>query len=144
SADGSQLALMATENQRKLAVKIYELASGRELRTISVPEDFTGCAQTTLAFTPDARVLAACADSDGGGASMKLKLWDLSARSKGRVLAEDTLNNFGLLSFSPGGRWLARGAALAQSVKVYDTATGTERQTFTVDKLPGQADVQSI
>ena len=141
SADGSQLALLTGDN-RKRVVKIYELASGREVRTVNAPDDFAACAQTTLALTPDARLLGACVTLESGEQNTKLKLWDLSARGQARVLAQSDRANFGLLSFSPGGRWLA--FSNAQSVKVFDAATGTERQTFTVDKLPGQSDLQGL
>ncbi len=143
SADGSQLALLTSERGRKQAVKIYELASGREVRAVKLPDEFTNCVQTTLALTPDARLLGACVLADNsGGQNTKLKLWDLSAGDKGRVLLQADRASFGLLNFSPGGRWLAFSGA--QAIKVYDTATGTERQGFTLDKSTAQFDTQGI
>jgi WD40 repeat protein len=142
SADGSQLALLAGGNGQKRAVKIYDLASAREVRTLNVPDDFATCALTTLALTPDARVLGACLTTDSGGQSAKFKLWDLSARAAGRVLTEGKRTDLGLFGFSPGGRWLA--LSTPQNVKVFDTASGAERQTFASVKAPGQADLSSM
>ncbi|HYX42196.1 MAG TPA: hypothetical protein VE821_10885, partial [Pyrinomonadaceae bacterium] len=108
------------------------------VRAVDAPDDFAACEQTTLALTPDGRVLGACM-AEEGGRSVKFKLWDLSAHGSARVLAEGPRADFALLGFSPGGRWLV--ASTTQDVKVYDTMNGTERQSFTIDKPANQVEL---
>lgn len=139
SADGSQLALLANSSPSnpKRVVKIYELASGREARTVKVSDDIETANEVVFSLTPDGRLLAAALDYGRGmrdsNNSAKLKLWDLTAKGDARVLAtlDGTGNSNSGLSFSADGRLLAVGAG--QSIKVWDTATGSERQTI---KLP--------
>ncbi|MCA1555127.1 MAG: hypothetical protein LC747_00370, partial [Acidobacteria bacterium] len=138
SADGSQLALLtnSSPSNPKRVVKIYELASGREARTVKVSDDIETANEVVLSFTPDGRLLAAALDYGRGTRDngAKLKLWDLTAKgNNARVLAtlDGTGNSNSGLSFSADGRLLAVGAG--QSVKVWDTGTGSERQTI---KLP--------
>ncbi|HEX8069497.1 MAG TPA: caspase family protein [Pyrinomonadaceae bacterium] len=130
SADGSQSARLARSAKgTRRAVKLYELTTGRELRSVNLPDDFPDYGAAVLALTPDGRVLSA-ALADVAGGQPKLKLYDLSARN-GRTLAQ-VAATAGLFRFSPDGRWLA--FAEGGNVRVWETATGTERQPFKVDK----------
>jgi WD40 repeat protein/uncharacterized caspase-like protein len=131
SADGSQLALLANSNKgTRRTVKLYELTTGRELRTINPPDDFPAYGLAVLALTPDGRALCAALDEVASG-QPKLKFYDLSAHGHGQTLTP-VARTASIFRFSPDGRWLA--LADGQNVRVWETATGTERQSFKVDK----------
>jgi WD40 repeat protein len=131
STDGSQLAMLANSNKgTRRAVKLYELTTGRELRTINPPDDFPAYGLAVLALTPDGRTLCAALDEVASG-QPKLKLYDLSAHGRGQTLTP-VARTASIFRFSTDGRWLA--LADGQNVRVWETATGTERQSFKVDK----------
>ena len=131
SADGGQLAMLGSANKgTRRAVKLYELTTGRELRTVNLPDDFPAYGPAVLALAPDGRLLCAALDELAGG-QPKLKLYDLSARGHGQTLAQLARPAF-LFRFSPDGRWLA--LAEGDSVRVWETATAAERPPFKVDR----------
>jgi WD40 repeat protein/uncharacterized caspase-like protein len=131
SADGSQLAMLAKADKgARRTLKLYELTTGRELRTVNPPDDFPAYGLTVLALTPDGRALCAALDEVASG-QPKLKLYDLSAHGRGQTLTP-VARTASIFRFSPDGRWLA--LADGPNVRVWETATGTERQSFKVDK----------
>jgi WD40 repeat protein len=96
----------------KQIVKVWDVASGRELRTL------TGLENTVpmLAFAPDDRTLAAaCHDRT-------IRLWDTETW--------DELHSLGgpapwqSLAFAPDGRTLAAGVDTSGLIRLWDTANG--------------------
>ncbi len=114
SLDGTQLASVVTDAGNN-DVKFIDLASGRETRSVKLPED--DLQSVDLAFAADGRLLVS------GISDKRLKLWEVTDNAKERDLGTVT-QNWILLKFSPGGRVLA--SAEGYTVKLWDTATGRE------------------
>jgi RNA polymerase sigma factor (sigma-70 family) len=122
SPDGTNLACGDTVG----AIRLYECASGSELRVLARPG--AGGAISTLAYSPDGRLLAS------GGEDRQVRLWDAPSGKLLRTLeGHDCLVT--CLAFSPDGRTLASGcrpgpqpgANVAPSdsdVRLWDVATG--------------------
>lgn len=91
-------------------IKIWDVITGQELRTLSFGADQT----LELAISPDGELLAS------GGPDGKVRVW---AVSTGRTVFE--LNGASRIAFSPNGRWLAGGSADG-TAKVWEVATGRE------------------
>src|ERR1041385_8846940 len=92
SADGAQLARVDNDQ-----IKFIEVASGKELRTASLPD--SQMQDVELVFTSDGRLMAA------GVNDKKLKVWDVSSKSE-RVQAPVS-RDFALIKFSGDGRLVA-------------------------------------
>ncbi len=114
SADGSQLARVVTEDA-KPQVKLIEVASGRELRTINLPDKDFVSAQ--ISFASDGRLLVA------GVIDKQLKLLDLGGKTGERDLAR-TQVDFSPIKFSRDGSqvWFVENYAARR----WDTNTGQE------------------
>ncbi len=114
SPDGNQLAKVIFDPTQPL-VKFFDLSSGRELRSINIPdEDFTSA---QFSFSSDGRLLVS------GIIGKQLKLWDLTAKTKERDLGRTT-SDFTIVKFSRDGRQLA--LVEGYTVRRWDTATGQE------------------
>jgi WD40 repeat protein/uncharacterized caspase-like protein len=114
SADGSQLAYLVTDPGRP-QLKVLEVSSGHELRSLNLPEEDLAFAQISL--TADGRVLL------GANVDKQLKLWDLTTKSAKRDLAPTTAE-FAPVQFSHDGRQLA--LVEGYNVRRWDTSTGQE------------------
>jgi WD40 repeat protein/uncharacterized caspase-like protein len=135
SRDGTQFALFLNSStvNEKPAVKVYELTTGAEVRSINIPEDLNENGAAVLSFTPEGHVLAAAIDNANAGAnaSATLKFLDLTAGGKARVLTNvDGANGLKPLSFSSDGRWLAMGSG--QTARLWDLKSNTERPVLKV------------
>jgi WD40 repeat protein len=134
--DGSLLA-SATE---AASIKINEVASGREILTISLPRSLW---VDSLAWSADGRLLASSqpetragvnfTDADSmenysGLFSHSIKLWDAATGRELRTLTGHTAN-IRATTFSPDSRLLASSGYDAL-VKLWDTATGREIMTL--------------
>ncbi|MDB9445461.1 trypsin-like peptidase domain-containing protein [Anabaena sp. CS-542/02] len=106
SPDGLTLASLGG---RDSTIKLWDVATGREIATL------TGHSPV---FSPDGRTLAF------GSGDETIKLWDVATR---REIA--TLTG-GSAVFSPDGRTLASGSG-DETIKLWDVATGREIATFT-------------
>jgi WD40 repeat protein/serine/threonine protein kinase len=112
SRDGRILASAGNDG----TVKIWDAATGRELRTLT---GHTG-AVLSVAFSPDGRMLAS-ASQDGN-----VKLWDPAAGRELHTLKGHT-GHVTSVVFSPDGKTLA---SASYNVKLWDPATGRGRHTL--------------
>jgi WD40 repeat protein/uncharacterized caspase-like protein len=135
--DGSLLASAA----KSRSIKINEVASGRELLTLT-PE--RGLAVTSLAWSADGRLLASSIQQTSadlklnetipidklmrGFLNYSIRLWDTASGRELRTLTGHTAATLAM-AFSPDGRLLASGGDDAV-VKLWDTATGREIATL--------------
>ncbi|MEO8435518.1 MAG: caspase family protein [Pyrinomonadaceae bacterium] len=122
SPDGSQLATVMTMGGEKPQIKFWEVGSGREVRSVDLPDKEINSAE--VCFTSDGRVLFA------GAIEKRLRLWDITGKQTERELGP-TVKDFSLIKFSRDGRLLA--LSEGYNIKVWETATGRELSTF---KLP--------
>jgi hypothetical protein len=114
SPDGKALASGSWDK----AVKLWDVASGRELLTLSGHSDEV----RSVAISPDGRVLAS------GSTDKTVKLWDVASGRELRTLSghSDSVNS---VAFSPDGKVLASGSA-DKTVKLWDAASGRELRTL--------------
>jgi WD40 repeat protein len=103
-------------------IKLWDVASGRELRTLRAHADWCWA----LAFTPDSRLIASAGRrKDRRG---EVRLWDTETGQEVRVFTDHPglVQN---LSFSSDGLRLA-GASTDGTIRVWDVATGQELHTL--------------
>jgi WD40 repeat protein/uncharacterized caspase-like protein len=112
--DGTQLAFVYTDEGRP-QVKFWELSTGREARSINLPDKEIESIE--LSFTPDGRLLV------GGIVDKRLHIWDLSGKGSERELGATT-TEYGGIKFTRDGRLIA--FAEGYTVKLWEVATGRE------------------
>jgi RNA polymerase sigma factor (sigma-70 family) len=118
TADGKTLAAGETDfssgaPDRQDAVRLWDLASGRELPRLTVERAYR------LAFSPDGKTLAV-----GGGAAVRL--WDVASGKERRPLEGHQGGTYAV-AFAPDGKLLASsGQVLDRTVRLWDVATGRE------------------
>jgi len=111
-------------------IKLWEVASGREVRTLTGHTSWVN----SVAFSPDGRLLASGAAWPDG----TTKLWDVATGSLVRTLTGHT---WGVLSmaFSPDGRLLASGSCghlnssgecIQGEIKLWDVTSGSLVRTI--------------
>jgi uncharacterized delta-60 repeat protein len=102
-------------------IKLWDVASGRELRTLSGHSSGV----QSIAFSPDGRLLAS------GSGDSTIKIWDAASGREVRTLSghSDTVQS---VAFSPDGRVLASGSDDG-TIKVWDVASGRLRHTLNGD-----------
>ncbi|MFS8086905.1 MAG: WD40 repeat domain-containing protein, partial [Acidobacteriota bacterium] len=121
SPDGKTLASAGQDPVEHPEVKLWDVASGTELRTLAGSSD-----HDSVAFSPDGKLLA----SGGPWGDKGVKLWDVAT---GVELRE--LSGHAPVVFSPDGKFLVTGVA---PVKLWDVATGAEL------RMPGDAYVDYV
>ena len=124
SPDGRFVASVGTES----AVKLWDLQSGLELRTLQEH----GAAVQAIAFSPDQRLLATA------GNDRVIRLWDIAT---GRML-RSLPGRDGVvtsLEFSRDGRELVSGAT-DDTIVIWDPASGTAMQVIAVGEDHGEHD----
>src|SRR5215472_3190204 len=114
SPDGALLASASDDS----SVKLWDVASGRELRTLR------GHASLVLAvaFSPDGAMLAS------GGSEGTVPLWNVANGQRIRTLTGPT-ELVSSLEFSRDGRWLVA-ACWDKTVRVWETTSGTLKVTL--------------
>jgi WD40 repeat protein len=110
SADGAQLTLPTNDGE----LKTIDLATGREVRRIKLPDDQIDSLQ--IAFTGDGRLLAA------GIVNKHFKLWDLTTKSSKELAA--TAKEFSQVKFNRDGRFVS----LSENYTVRTWETSTTRE----------------
>ncbi len=109
SGDGKYLASGSDDH----AVKVWDMASGQELKTLRGHTDRVN----SVAFSPDSKILAS------GSWDHKIRLWDVASGRLLQTLSHDEGVN--VVAFSPDGRMLASGS-FDFTIRVWDVATGRE------------------
>jgi WD40 repeat protein/uncharacterized caspase-like protein len=113
SRDGTLLARVSTEGENQ--VKFWDLATGREARTVKLPDK--EIENVTLEFAADGHLLLS------GIVDKRVKLWNLTTNAKERDLGS-TGQDFSILKFSRDTRLLAMSEGYA--IRFWDVATGRE------------------
>jgi len=121
SPDGNQLARV---DGAATQIKVIDLASGRETRSVSLPQDQTDSLE--LCFTTDGRLLAA------GIVEKKLKVWDVTSKPTERNLTP-TVRDFNQIKFSRDGRLLA--LSEGYTIKLWDLSASRELPSLSVPNL---------
>jgi WD40 repeat protein len=112
SPDGRLLATV-TGNDKNI-VKLWDVASGRELHALSGDAGVIGA----VVFSPDGRLLASAGQGSG------VTIWDVSTgRDVNKFAAEA-----GELAFSPDGRMLA--SSVDDGLVIWDVASGRSLRTL--------------
>jgi WD40 repeat protein len=120
SADGKVLATGAGDN----VIRLWDAATGKPLRRF---EKLSAAgAAYCVALSPDGKVLAAPAQSDGAGVSEQVVLFDTATGKELRRLGEPLGSLCAQLAFSPDGKAVAASEWQAGKVHVWDAATGKE------------------
>jgi WD40 repeat protein len=110
-------------------IKLWDVASGREVRTLSGHTDWVW----SVAFSPDGRLLAS------GSWDTTIKLWEVASGSEVRSLTGHPGFGVNSVAFSPNGRLLASGSCRATNsfgyciqgeIKLWDVASGREVRTL--------------
>jgi eukaryotic-like serine/threonine-protein kinase len=125
--DGNLLASASGNYGSSGEVKVWDLATGRELHCLRGHKDLVSC----VAFSPDGRRLV----SANGGVRTpgEIKIWDVAAGREVRALPAHATPVRGL-AFSPDGRQLASvgsgfasgGTSLPGELKIWDAASGKQ------------------
>ena len=140
--DGSQVVLAVSDPTKsgESPVKFIEMATGREVRSVNLPDGLKQTQNSRLKVTPDGRLLAA-AEEYYDRTSRRLKLWDVLAQ-KGRVLFDIPESKTAFSAFSADGRMLS--TALGNTVKLWDTTMASELQVIEVPNRFAQAMPESL
>jgi len=118
SPDGTQFLLVTTDADSE--VRVLDLAGGREVRRIKLPEDLIDSLQ--LSFNSEGHVLAA------GIHNKRFKVWDLTAKKDHEL--GPTSKEFCSVKFSRDGRLV--GLSDNYTVRIWETATARELPSLKV------------
>ena len=117
SPDG---ALIVSGGSAKDSLKLWDAATGKEIRTFTGRIDAVHAA----AFSPDGRYVLA------GGASHTMELWDTATGKEIRAFTGPTADDLILgVAFSPDGR-LALSGGSDNTLRLWDIATGRQLRAF--------------
>src|SRR5437868_3936868 len=118
--------LLATATFHTNTIKLWEPATGRELRDLSTGGQNTISLSPVFAFSPDSRLLAAA------GGSNSVKVWDLITGREIQTLAGVQASFMGALgvtyvAFTADGRKLV---TVSDAIRVWDTSGWREATTI--------------
>jgi len=119
--------LLATGTFRSSTIKLWETATGRELRNLSTGGQNSTGLSPVVAFSADGRLLAAAAGNNS------VKVWDAISGRELQTLAgggQTTFMSalgFSLIAFSADGKRLV---AVSDAIRVWDTTNWQEIKTL--------------
>ena len=118
--------LLATSTFHTNTIKLWETATGRELRNLSGGGQNTSSMSPVFAFSPDSRLLAAA------GGNNSVKVWEVANGREVQTLTggqASFMNAFGFtyIAFSADGKKLV---AISDAVRVWDTSSWKETATL--------------
>src|SRR6267142_2614895 len=119
--------LLATTTFRSSTVKLWETATGRELRDLSSGTQSTMSMAPFVAFSNDSRLVAAAAGNNS------VKIWDVTSGKELQTLAGtqgSIMSSMGVyfIAFTADGRIVTMGDA----IRVWDVASGRELRTLDI------------
>src|SRR5678815_4467118 len=125
--------LLATATFRSSTIKLWDTATGRELRNLSGGRQSGVSMSPVVAFSGDSRLVAAAAGSNA------VKVWDVAT---GREVQTLTAGEGGMASSLVGVSFIAfsgndRIVTISDSVRVWDVATGKELNTIAASGAVG-------
>jgi len=119
--------LLATGTFRSSTIKLWETATGRELRNLSTGGQNTNGLSPVVAFSADGRLLAAAAGNNS------VKVWDAISGRELQMLAgggQSTFMSalgFSFIAFSADGKKLV---AVSDAIRVWDTTNWQQIKTL--------------
>ncbi len=122
--------LLATTTFRSSTVKLWETATGRELRNLSSGTQSAMGMSPFVAFSRDSHLVAAAAGNNS------VKIWDVTSGRELQTLAGtqgSVMSSFGVyfIAFTADGRIVTIGDA----IRVWDVASGKELRTVDTGSL---------
>jgi WD40 repeat protein len=125
SPNGKQIA-SAGEND---TIRLWDAESGLQVRTFTVPPDADDSANTMLAFSPDGRRLASCAES-----GVYIHLWDVETGEQFRnIHAGVGATYFSAILFTPDGQRVITPAP--NGISIWSVESGREiRRIYRKDR----------
>jgi WD40 repeat protein len=116
SPDGKTVAAAGLDNR----VRVWNTATGEELRKFDAPVTYRDGDKVVLAFSPDGKALAAAL------ADKVIRLWDVPAGKKRGSLVGHK-DRVRALAFSPDGKTLASGGR-DNAIRLWELPSGKERR----------------
>lgn len=126
--------LLATSTFHTNTIKLWEMATGRELRNLSTGGPNTTSISPVFVFSPDSRLLAAA------GGNNSIKVWDVTTGGEVQTLTGAAGSFMGALGvsfvgFSSDGKRLV---TISDAIRVWDTSSWREATTIQTASLsPG-------
>ena len=120
--------LIATTTFRSSTVKLWETATGRELRNLSSGKQTSMTMSPFVAFSPDSRMIAA------GAGDNSVKIWDVTTGREVQSLSGtqgSMLASFGVyfIAFTGDGRIVT----ISDAIRIWDVSSGRILQQFETD-----------